>query len=335
MTNTDLLTLLTDLRNQPREQQWLEFKVNAVTNEQIGAYISALSNGATLANQSFGYLILGVEDKNHAIKGTHFSFTKAKQGSQDLELWLRNLLQPKINFEIFEFNADKKHIGRFFEGNPEEYSTGEKRPERYRNPWLAHAMVNLGMIDRLGYGIHTMFLSQRNRFFPLPDYILTDPQKVLLQVYGQAIDENYSQVLMQRMDLSLSQVLLLDRVQKKMEITDDAAMALKKEKLIEGRKPNYFIGIKIAQETGQKAVYSKNKAFDKAYYLDLILKAIREHKSLNRKDIDELLWGKLPDWMSEAQKANRIKNLIHELRTDGKIINQGSRKSPLWILGEN
>jgi ATP-dependent DNA helicase RecG len=193
-------------------------------------------------------------------------------------------------------------------------------------------MVNLGMIDRLGYSIHTMFLSQRNRFFPLPDYSISDPQKVILQVYGQAIDENYSKILMQRMDLSLSQVLLLDRIQKKIEISDEAASILKKDKLIEGRKPNYFIGIKIAQEMGQKAVYSKNKAFHQEYYLDLILKSIKEHQSLNRKDIDELLWDTLPVWMNEKQKKIKINNLIAKLRKNGEIINQGSDTNSHWIL---
>jgi ATP-dependent DNA helicase RecG len=110
MTGQDLAILLTDLRSQPQEQQWLEFKVNAITNEEIGEYISSLSNGATVANQPFGYLVLGVEDKSHAIQGTRFSFVKAKQGNQALELWLRDLLQPKINFEIFEFDVQKKHV---------------------------------------------------------------------------------------------------------------------------------------------------------------------------------------------------------------------------------
>lgn len=50
------------------------------------------------------------------------------------------------------------------------YSNGVKTPERYRNAWLVNAMVNLGMIDKLGYGIHTIYLAQRKRYFPLPDY---------------------------------------------------------------------------------------------------------------------------------------------------------------------
>ncbi|KAA6341238.1 hypothetical protein EZS27_010953 [termite gut metagenome] len=549
MTDTDLINLLKDLCSQPREQQWLEFKSNSIDHEQIGEYISAMSNGATLANQPFGYLVWGVEDGTHIIKGTTFTFADAKHGNQDLELWLRLYLDPKINFEIFEFGCEGKSIamlripsakseptnfqkkpfirvgsnktdlrkysdwmriiynsqedwsakiiekasvanldpqalkvarekfkeknsnvpyfnqidtwddatfldkaritidrkitnttllllgkpeathyllpavaeitwkldteekayehftapflltttqvmqrirnvqirfypdyellattvnkydtksileaihncvahqdyslrsriivtekidkliftnaGNFFEGTPEEYCLGEKTPKRYRNPWLVNAMFNLGMIDRLGYGIHSLYLSQRNRFFPLPDYILSDPQEVMMYMYGQTIDENYSKLLIERRDLSLSKVTLLDKVQKKIPIFDDSADMLRKEKLIEGRKPNYFVGKEIAQATDKKAEYSKNKAFGKQQYFDWILKSIQEHGSLSRKDIDELLWNILPAWMNTDQKKNRIGNLIKELRKNGQIFNQGTDKNPEWIL---
>ncbi|RYE29951.1 MAG: ATP-binding protein, partial [Sphingobacteriales bacterium] len=112
MSEKDLNILLNNLVALPREQQWVEFKLNAgsITNEQIGEYISAMSNGATIANKPFGYLVWGVEDATQVIKGTNFRFATAKQGNQDLELWLRNLLHPKINFEIFEFNYQDRHI---------------------------------------------------------------------------------------------------------------------------------------------------------------------------------------------------------------------------------
>jgi len=82
----------------------------SITNEQIGEYISAMSNGATISNQAFGYLVWGVDDDTHEVKGTNFCFTAAKQGNQDLELWVRNLLHPKINFEIFEFAYNDKNM---------------------------------------------------------------------------------------------------------------------------------------------------------------------------------------------------------------------------------
>jgi ATP-dependent DNA helicase RecG len=195
---------------------------------------------------------------------------------QDFSLRSRIIVTEKIDKLIFT------NAGNFFEGTPEEYCLGEKTPKRYRNPWLVSTMFNLGMIDRLGYGIHSLYVSQRNRFFPLPDYILSDPQEVMMYMYGQTIDENYSKLLIEKRDLSLSKVALLDKVQKKASIPDDSANLLRKEKLIEGRKPNYFVGKEIAQATDKKAVYSKNKAFEKQQYFDWILKSIQEHGSLSK-----------------------------------------------------
>lgn len=36
-------------------------------------------------------------------------------------------------------------------------------------------------------------------------------------------------------------------------------------------------------------------------------KATNEHGSITRSDIDELLWNKLPKWMTDDQKKNRVK----------------------------
>jgi predicted HTH transcriptional regulator len=104
MTASDLIDLLHDLCSQPQEQQWLEFKLNGADHEQIGEYISAMSNGATLANKPFGYLVWGVEDGSHKIKGTTFTFVNARHGNQDLELWLRTYLEPKFLSLIMKAN---------------------------------------------------------------------------------------------------------------------------------------------------------------------------------------------------------------------------------------
>lgn len=550
MTEKDLQTLLEELCLLPEEQQWVEFKLNkgSISNEEIGEYISAISNGATIANKPFGYMVWGVEDQTQIIKGTNFRFANAKQGSQDLELWIRNLLYPKINFEIFEFDYQGKHIvllripsakgepthfqkracirigsnktdlrnfpqyiriiynsledwsakiignatindldiealkmarekfkekntktsladqidnwdditfldkskvtingkitntaiillgkeesshfllpaiaqitwkleteekgyehfgpplllnttkvlqrirnikyrffpdnellattvnkyetrvilealhnciahedysqhsriivaekldrlifsnaGSFFEGNPEDYTVGDKTPERYRNPWLANAMVNLGMIDTLGYGIHTMYIEQRKRFFPLPDYLLSETQKVALQIYGHSIDENYSKLLMERKDLPLSHVVLLDRVQKKLPILDAAAALLKKDGLIEGRKPNYFVAASVAAITDNKASYIKNKAFDDDHYKKMIEAYIDKYTSATRRELEELILDKLSDTLSEKQKRNKVGNLISSLRIKGVIENKGKLSKPIWV----
>jgi ATP-dependent DNA helicase RecG len=553
MSDNQLHLLLEELISLPSETNWVEFKMgaNSITNEQKGQYISAMSNGATIANKPFGYILWGVEDETQIVKGTDFTFQNSKEGNQDLELWIRNLLHPKINFEIFEFDYKGKNIvilripaakhepthfkkmayirigsnktdlrnfpeyiriiynyqddwsakiienatiddldseairvarlkfkegktkatyydkidnwkdeeflnkaqiningkitntslillgkeesthfllpslaeitwkleteekayehfgpplllnttkvlnqirnikykffpnnellsttvnkydtrsileamhnciahqdyslnsrvivtekldklifsnaGSFYLGNPEDYTSGDKTPDKYRNHWLAQAMVNLGMIDRLGYGIHTIYMAQRERFFPLPDYKLSEAQKVVLQIYGHAIDENYSKILIERKDLPLDKVVLLDKVQKKEFITDLASRMLKKEGLIEGRKPNFYVASSIAEVTNDKASYIKNKAFDKGFYKALIMEFISKYKEATRDDLDKLLLDKLSNVLTEEQKRTKIRNLLYEMsKKDESIYNQSkSTAKPIWSL---
>jgi ATP-dependent DNA helicase RecG len=91
---------------------------------------------------------------------------------------------------------------------------------------------------------------------------------------------------------------------------------------------------KIAQILGQKADYTKNRAFDNTYYMDLIIKFIEQHGQMERKEANDLLWTKLPDWMSEEQKKNRIGNMLTSLRTKEIITNKGSYALPLWVFVE-
>ena len=102
--------------------------------------------------------------------------------------------------------------------------------------------------------------------------------------------------------------------------------------LVKGRKPNLYISLTVVKVTGQKAAYTRNKGFNKRYYHDLIMKAITEHRSLGRSDIDELIWEKLPDIYDDKQKKVKINNLISELRRLNKIRNEGSDHSPIWVL---
>jgi ATP-dependent DNA helicase RecG len=553
MDNNTLHSLLEELTALPAETEWVEFKLNkgSITNEQIGEYISAMSNGATIRNKPFGYIVWGIDDSTHKVLGTNFTFVNAKQGNQDLELWLRNLLYPRISFEIYEFEywdvhvvilripaakdeptdfqkkpyvrigsnktnlrnfpdymrmiynsqedwsakivantsfndldttaiaaarqkykekniheafyksidgwsdellLDKMRItkegkitntalillgksessynllpfvaqitwkldteekayqhfgmplfmevnnvlakirnvlykffpdnrlvsievpkydpevileainnciahqdygrhgrivvtekinklifencGGFYEGVAEDYSSGEKTPQNYRNHWLVEAMVNLGMIDSLGYGIHKMVSSQRNRYFPLPDYSKSTVDKVVLEIYGHAIDENYSKLLIEKNDeLTLTEVVLLDKVQKKQAINDEAAKLLRNKKLIEGRKPNFFVASHIAKITGNETDYIKNRGFKDEHYKQMIVTFISQYGQASKQDIDKLILDILPDILDKQQRENKVKNLLYALhKRDKLIVNKGTNRYPKWIL---
>ena len=532
-----------------KECRWLEFKSNHQDPYHLGKYISALSNGACLDNQDFGYLYFGVEDNTLELQGTTFEPLKTKaKGNQDLELFLRQYISPKINFTIEEFHApdskrfvvfvipaakgeptkfqgtpyvrvdssvteltpyvdwvrqiynstidwsavivpeaaiadldedaiavarkgfyerfpdkaetakawddatflDKAKItingnitrtallllgeeeathylghiaqivwrlptptenagniftipfllstsklndsirnyrikifpnnslipaevwkydnktvleamhnciahqdylrnerivvteetdqlvfenaGSFFDGDYEQYIEGKKTPKKYRNSFLANAMVNLKMIDTQGYGIHEMFMRQRERFLPMPDYDRSDPTRVKLIVPGHVIDAHYSLLLMERADLDLTTAVLLDSVQKKKPIGDKAITKLRKLKLIEGRKPNVFISQRIAGITHQEAEYTDMKGLDDKYYQDLIIEALTQHGKLKRADINKLLLNKLPSILSQEQKLSKIGNMLTKLRRNNIIFNDKER---YWRLVNN
>ena len=211
--------------------------------------------------------------------------------------------------------------GYFFEGNYSQYITGEKTPRHYRNPALVKAMVNIKMIDTQGYGIHKMFVSQKERYLPMPDYDKSTATEVVLTLPGTVIDENYSLLLLENRNMSLTDAVLLDSVQKGKRISPEAIAMLRKRKLIEGRLPHIFIAKDIAQVTDQKIEYSKHKGLDDKKCEALLLDSLKDHGSLTKPEIVHLLWDVLPDQLDDKQKEYKINNLLRKLRKEGKISN--------------
>lgn len=224
--------------------------------------------------------------------------------------------------------------GSFYEGKPDDYVLGEKTPHRYRNPFLVQAMVELGMIDTMGYGIHRMHRGQAKRYFPLPDYDLSEANAVRMTIYGGVVDSAYSQMLMQKTDLPFEDVLALDRVQKKLSIPDDAITRLRRGGLIEGRKPNLHVSAIVADATDSRADYIRTRAQDDAHYAKLIIDYLQEYKKASRQEIDKMLWKILSEALDDSQKSHKISNLLSNLRRSGKIKNHGSNKTPEWRLAE-
>jgi len=546
--------LIDRLRQEPNETEWLEFKMNNCPPQLIGEYLSALSNSARCCGKPKGYLVFGIEDKTHVVKGTNFNPAKTKaKGNQDLNIWLAQGLKPPVGFEIFsityegktivlfEINAtrdspvaffgrkyirigssktelsrhpqreraiwdrmnlvdwsaqiceqatiddldsdaiararkeyktkfsskaqevdtwdnitflnktkltikgkitntailllgksesstllspavakitwvlkddnnkekDYEHfgppfllnvervyakirnltyrhmpggslfpleitqydhwvirealhnciahqdyslharinlvetpnailltnVGSFLPGGIEIVIEQDAPPEIYRNPFLADAMVNLNMIDTQGGGIKKMFQTQKERFFPLPDFDLSNPDRVLVKIQGEILDERYTRLLMKRTDLDLHTVLLLDKMQKRSVISRKDSRRLKAMKVIEGRYPNLYVSSWVADATGEKARHIRDGGLDNQYYKDLLLKLIAEHGPVNRKEIDELLWEKLPEVLSERQKKDKIHNLISYLAAKERIRNEGTNRSSKWVLG--
>lgn len=227
-----------------------------------------------------------------------------------------------------------ENAGGFFDGDYEQYVAGTKTPKRYRNPFLMKAMVNVKMIDSQGYGIHNMFVRQKERYLPMPDYEGSSEDRVVMHLPGTVIDEDYSLMLMSNTEISLMETVLLDCLQKGKTINDSAIDMLRKKHLIEGRRPNVYIAKSVAQSMDQKVKYSKHKGLDAKSCEAMLLDALRDHGKLNRQEIDQLLWGVLSDQLDEKQKKSKIGNLLSKLRTKRLIDNDTRGNISEWRLAD-
>lgn len=557
MTPAQVDAKLHELLALPQETEWAEFKHDFVNPQDIGEYLSALSNAATLEGQAFGYIVWGVEDGTRRIVGTSFKPRSHKAtGNEDLEPWLNKLLSPRVNFRIFEFEASgqpmvmfevqaantapvafsgrrwvrvgshkkplaehpereralwtllseppqdwsaqictgatlddldpnaivfarkeykKKHptlatevddwddttflnkakvcingqitrtaiillgknesehylspgiariswvlkdehgvekdyqhfgpplilavdpvfakirnltyrylpdaslfpteitqydpwviretlhnciahedyskggkinvvetptsllftnVGMFLPGTVEEVIVRDAPPEVYPNRFLAEAMVNLNMIDTIGSGIKRMFTRQRQRNFPMPDYDLSDKDRVKVRVIGEVIDEKYTRMLMANSNLDLLDVIALDKVQKGKSISEDEFRSLKAKKLIEGRRPNLIVSAAVAAATETVVDYLKKRGIDKAYGQRMVVELLEKQGQASRQDIDKLLLAKLSDALDDDQRRNFIKNLLQEMRRNREVDVEGKGPAAVWKLSK-
>lgn len=202
----------------------------------------------------------------------------------------------------------------------------------YRNQFLANAMVNLNMIDTVGSGIRRIYDIQIKKYFPMPDYDLSEHKRVKVTLYGKIIDEKYSKILFEKTNLDIDEVMLLDRVQKKYEITKEQCDYLRRNNLIEGRYPNIYISSDIAKITGNKEEYVYNSGLENEFYMKMIIKYIRQYGSASRKELISFLSDKLPQSLSTNSKINRVKYLLNLLKKDGKIYNDTELGISCWKL---
>lgn len=107
---TYLKSLVLELVKLPAETEWLEFKLNKDDPEMIGQRLSALSNAAALEQKPTAYLLWGIDDTTHEIRGTTFDYRAKRVGNEELENWLLHFLSPKIHFRFNTVYIDERTV---------------------------------------------------------------------------------------------------------------------------------------------------------------------------------------------------------------------------------
>lgn len=293
-------------------------------------------------------MILAVEEFQHLVRNTNYTFTLS--GSMFPETMMRydvfTLREPlcnciahqdygkKTRIEVIEREDEFllfRNYGQFLPSSVEAVVEHNFPESEYRNPFLVEAMRNVKMVETEGGGIRKLYLQQKKRFFPMPEYD-TSNGKVVCKISGNVLDENFARILVNNPELSIVEIMQLDRVQKHLPVTDDTIALFRKKGYIEGRKPNVYLSAKIvgtARQVGLKTSYVKNRSFDDDYFMDMILKYLKKLKQASRHDIDMLITDKLSDVLTDEQKKSKVGNILTKMRKKDLIRVDVKKK---WIL---
>jgi ATP-dependent DNA helicase RecG len=241
----------------------------------------------------------------------------------------------RIYVDEYEDQIIISNAGAFLPGQIETVLKPSYTAPYYRNQLLAETMMKFNMIDTVQMGIQKVFRIQKDRYFPLPDYDLSTPQKVAVKVYGKVLDENYSRVLFDHPEFDLETVYLIDKVQKRIPLDKEQLKKLRALGVVEGKSSHLFISANVAEIINEKAQYIKNKGLDDDYYKQMMIEYLTQFGKGKKKDFMGLLLSKLPDVLSEKQKEYKVQNLLKSLKNSGVIeTDSDNPRSASWILSK-
>ena len=242
-------------------------------------------------------------------------------------------MQQRINFVENPTYLYYSNAGSFIPGTLENALTNEEPQAYFRNECLCRAMVDFNMIDTVSRGIKKMFNEQWRRHFPMPDYeIDAKNRKVSVRIYGNEINEQYTNLLKTNNSLTLWDCISLDAIQKGRTIHEDIAHDLLNRGLIEGEAPNYTISLGIAKATRQLQGYTKQKGLDKEKIKQMILQYLKNAGTdgAKRDSIYEYVKDVMPQVKTHEQQLRLLGDILSALSTDKLIYPKGRT----WFLKE-
>lgn len=340
-----LLSLLKN--NESENVEYKEAKNNFDFNE-LGRYFSALSNGANLIGKQYAWLVFGVTDKTHEFINTNYRRNSNLNG---LKKELTQSTNDNLTFlDIYELEIDDNRVIMFkipaaigvpttWKGIAYDRNDDALIPlnDTKRNTILS--TVNIDWSRQIVEGLTVDDLDKDAILKAREQFKKKNENKAIAEEIDNMDDltflnKAYSKLLLENTELSLVEVMLLDRVQKNIVITKEQSDYLRKNKLVEGRYPNIYVSKGISEIVNEKVAYTKKSGFDDQYYKDLVLKHINNWGNITKKELDELLMNKLPESLNTDQKKRKIKYLVNETlaQKENKIENIGNNAKPIWAL---
>ncbi|MBU2289314.1 MAG: winged helix DNA-binding domain-containing protein, partial [Gammaproteobacteria bacterium] len=222
--------------------------------------------------------------------------------------------------------------------------TTEPRP---RNRALADAMKRIGLVERSGRGVDTIYRGMLKFGRPAPDYGRTDAGNVVVRLPTDAADLDFRRLVVEEErrrsgELPIDSLIALaalrelkrvtaeelaDRIQREAATAKRTLEALTEAGLVEahgnGRGRNYTLSAVVYQRQGDKAAYTRQAGFTALQNEQLVLNYVRQHGQIKRADVMELC----------RLSADQAKNLLGRLTDHERLVRHGTRRSAYYTGG--
>jgi ATP-dependent DNA helicase RecG len=221
--------------------------------------------------------------------------------------------------------------------------TTEPRP---RNPRLADAMKRIGIVERSGRGVDTIYRGLLRFGRPAPNYNLTNDSSVVLSLSTAEADLEFLNLVVeeenkQGIPLPIDSLIVLSalreskrlsadelaiRVQRDTQKAKQTLEILNEAGLVQAHGVNrhrtYTLSLGIYQAAGHKAEYIRQMGFSALQHEQLVINYVTEHGQIKRADVMDLC----------RLTKDQASRLLYKLRDRGLLVQQGELRGTFYTL---
>ncbi|MGC8731333.1 MAG: ATP-binding protein [Halothiobacillaceae bacterium] len=220
----------------------------------------------------------------------------------------------------------------------------EPRP---RNRTLADAMKRIGVVERSGRGVDTIYRGMLKFGRPAPDYSRTDAHNVVVRLPTEPADLDFRRLVVEEerrrnAELPIDSLIALAALRELKRVTADELAsriqrdaasakrtleALTEAGLVEAhgntRGRSYTLSASVYRQAGDKAGYVRQAGFTSLQNEQMVLSYVRQHGQIRRAEVMGLCR------LSEGQ----AKELIRKLKARGELVQHGERRAAYYTAG--
>lgn len=221
----------------------------------------------------------------------------------------------------------------------------EPRP---RNRMLAEAMKRIGVVERSGRGVDTIFRGMLKFGRPAPDYSRTDAQSVVVRLPTAPADLDFRRLVVEEerrrgAELPIDSLIALAAVRELKRVTaDELALRIQRDApsakrtlealteagLVEAhgstRGRSYTLSAAVYRAAGDQAAYTRQAGFAPIQHEQMVLSYVRQHGQIRRAEVMDLCH------LSEGQ----AKELLKRMKAAALLQLEAAGRGSLYRMGE-